>query len=110
MQSEKFKIPPQRLPTDTLPTVKQVLQAIFFEKKKNETESSAIRSIAKQLSSLWSTASLPVIQIKSIVDRINKQLSDFKKVAYNNTTRPEYQSNAESFKVKLLFFGLLDIF
>lgn len=106
IQSEKFKIDPQKLPTDVLPTVKQVLQGIYFEKKQNNTEYSAIKSIAEQLFSLWSNASLPVIQLKSIVDRINTLLSNFKKVAESNTKRPNYQSNVESFKVKLLIYVL----
>lgn len=100
--NNKFEVVALKLPNDLLPSNKQILEAIYFEKGESNLKfADAIKSVAQQTYSLWREAAyLPVIAIKSVIDRMNKLHLDFRKVAASHVSRPDYVRKVESFKVK----------
>lgn len=96
--------PPSKLPTNVLPTQKNVICAINFEQQMNRKKcSEAINIVATDIVSLWKKISLPVINVSTVRPLIKKIHQSYLNIVYHQN-RPAYSQEMKNFKVYEMFF------
>lgn len=95
---KKFGFSPRGFRRNVLPTHEHIIQAINFENQRN-CRKILIKPVVKELILLWKESSLPTVTIKTITDKVNRYYKEYLQIAQGNTSRLNYQSKVEMFKV-----------
>lgn len=101
--TQNFKLLPSELVSNILPTIKEVIQAILFEKNKNEYQknsSGALVAVSNQVIRLWNRASIPTVHIKTVRDKINKFHAEYVRLSHANQKSSVFPMKLRNFKVK----------
>lgn len=101
-----FEEVPKNLRHYYLPSIKDILCAIYFNKKKNATTySDAVKAVVRDVVVIWQKHSLPIITLQRIVALANACLKQLNKLTKENRTSKKtdnYIRKLRLFKVKLV--------
>lgn len=93
-------IQPVKLPSNVLPTKKNVICAIIFEKMENhKTFADAINIVVNDVILLWKKLSLPIINVESVRKLIKAYYQNYSKAVYNDSNHYSYMRKLKEFKV-----------
>lgn len=89
-----------KLPRNALPTHRDIIEAINYEKVKNKkTYKNAISAVVNDLISVWERTSVPHVTKRSITGRIEHYRSKYKQLANGDHRRLNYVHKVQQFKV-----------
>lgn len=92
---------PSKLPSTKLPTIGDVLKAIYFEQER--TKEAAIKTVAKQIEVLWQNSTIPTISSQRIVAKLTELFETHYKLSHAVST-PMTEEKKLSLKVKFCYF------
>lgn len=109
MSRKKLKIIdlyPSELSLNSLPTNQDVIRAIYFEKKSNsKCFKEAMKKVVESIVVIWKRASLPTVQNKTIIDKMQSYHASFLKLSHCETRYKNYNEKVRVFKVIFQLFG-----
>lgn len=74
--------PPAKLPSTKLPTISDVLKAIYFELKVKLPAKDAIKIVANQIKGIWQNTTIPTLTVQRIVVKLTDLYAAHNKVAH----------------------------
>lgn len=93
---------PSELSINILPTCEDVLKAIeYFKINENILYSASIKKVIDSIICIWNRSSLPIVNIKTIGDKVKSYHKNYLTLAKSNSTRKNHVKKSIEFKVKL---------
>lgn len=83
-----------------LPTNRDIIKAICFEKT-NKTNEAAIKSVAQHVSELWQQSLIPSASIKRVKYNVEKCFNKYTALCKTNFSHIKNKTKLDLFKVKL---------
>lgn len=91
---------PTKLLSKSLPTNQDVIRAIhFIKRKEDKTYKEAIKSVIESIVNIWNRASLPIVNIKTITDKLSSYHQNYLTLSHSDSTRKNHKAKVNKFKV-----------
>jgi hypothetical protein len=89
---------PAKLPTNVLPTIGQVVRYFVYLKDKPKSGNQAVvQNIADNVMKIWQVASIPTVQRRTVINRINKIITTGSELSRSKTSKLKITKFINSF-------------
>lgn len=95
--NHKFTFQAAKLRSNFLPTYKNVIEAIYFEKGPIKK---AVKIVAEDIVSIWKKILLPTVTVKAVTDKLKRYHDEYLKIVHADASRLNYQDKVQQFKVR----------
>lgn len=89
-----------KLPRNALPTNRDIIEAINFEKKKNgKVYKTAIATVVNDLIAVWEKISVPLVTKRQITRKMQNYHATYMEIVNGNQRRLNHVNKVQHFKV-----------